>query len=172
MVKVRQMAALQESIVGRIDGVTQRLVICATAIEHFWKYRQTSPWATEAGGQLFGTIQSEFIRVESATGPYRGDERSRSRYRSNPTAAQRAIDEKTGVKQFYLGEWHTHAEDHPDPSVLDEEAMRLIIAKSRLSCNALLMVIVGRSRSPNGLCAWTISANQSQHWELGLALPL
>lgn len=154
------------SLVAQLQSVAQQVLISADALTHMRRYRQCSPWAKEAGGQLFGTISSEQILVIAATGPYPRDERSRYRYRSNPAAAQRAILAQAESGLLYLGEWHTHAEDQPDASGLDGDAMRLLLAKSQLNSNALLMLIVGRKTTVDSLGLWTVAAERVEQWRL------
>ena len=101
------------SVVGHIDNIHQGLRLTPPALRHVERYRQSTIWASEAGGQLFGTIDTDLIYVTDASGPYTGDERSRYRYRSNPAAAQRAIEERHRRRLLYLGEWHTHEKITP-----------------------------------------------------------
>jgi integrative and conjugative element protein (TIGR02256 family) len=162
----RRRARTSHGVLGRLEGVDQRVEIGTGALTHVRRFRQTSPLATEAGGQLFGTITPELILVTRATGPYPHDERSRYRYRSDPTAAQRAIQQQSQAGLLYIGEWHTHAEDCPDASGLDDDAMRLILQRSRLNSNALLMLIVGRRASVDGLGLWTVAAERVHSWTL------
>ena len=67
------------NVFGRLQAVEQRVELGADALTHMRGYRQTSLRATEAGGQLFGTIEPDLIQVSRATGPYPADERSRYR---------------------------------------------------------------------------------------------
>lgn len=154
------------SIVGHIDDSHQALSITRPVLQHVGRHRQSKPWATEAGGQLFGTIDNAQICVIEASGPYAGDERSRYRYRSNPAAAQRAIEERHRRGLLYLGEWHTHAEDYPSASSLDDDAMRRLITSSQLNSSALLMMIVGRARDAAGLAVWNVSSSTARQWNL------
>ncbi len=154
------------SVLGHLDDVHQALSITRPALQHLGRHRQSTPWATEAGGQLFGTINAAQVCVVEASGPYAGDERSRYRYRSNPTAAQRAIEDRHGRGLLYLGEWHTHAEDHPSASSLDDDAMRRLITSSQLNSNSLLMMIVGRARNAAGLAVWSVSSSGARQWNL------
>lgn len=156
----------KRSIIGHLDGMHQALSITRPALQHLVRHRQLTPWATEAGGQLFGTINAAQVCVTEASGPYGGDERSRYRYRSNPTAAQRAIEDHHRRGLLYLGEWHTHAEDHPNASSLDDDAMRRLINSSQLNSNALLMMIVGRARGASGLAMWSVSRDAARQWNL------
>lgn len=154
------------SVFGQLEAVEQRVELSADAMIHMRGYRQMSVRATEAGGQLFGTITPQLIRVSKATGPYPADERSRYRYRSNPASAQRAVQKQFQAGLLYLGEWHTHAEDHPDASSLDDEAMRLLLKRSQLNSNALLMLIVGRKTTIDSIALWTIAPNRIYQWAL------
>ncbi len=156
------------SIVGHLNDTSQALSIAIPALQHVSRHRQFPPWATEAGGQLFGTLNAAQICVTEASGPYAGDERSKYRYRSNPAAAQRAIEDRHKRGLLYLGEWHTHAEDEPSASGLDDDAMRRLIASSQLNSNALLMMIVGRAPSAAGLAVWSVSSEAACRWVLSL----
>jgi integrative and conjugative element protein (TIGR02256 family) len=156
----------KHSIVGHFADTSQALSITRLALQHISRYRQSTPWATEAGGQLFGTLNAAQICVTEASGPYSGDERSRYRYRSNPAAAQRAIEERHKRGLLYLGEWHTHAEDYPGASGLDDDAMRRLIASSRLNSNALLLMILGRAQSVAGLAVWSVTSDAARRWTL------
>lgn len=151
-------AALPES--------SQRIVIASEVIAHIGRFRQRSWLSREAGGQLFGAIQTGDVIVSVATGPYKGDQRWRSSYRSNAKAAQGAIDEFSKQGLLYLGEWHTHPEDFPSASSADNDAMKRLCDASRTRVNSLLMVIQGRSddiagialysSGPDGLVRWTV----------------
>lgn len=154
------------SVVGRLDGGSQLVVLDAAALRHVQRHRQTRVASTEAGGQLFGTIELSQVCVLNASGPYAGDERTRYRYRSNPKAAQRAIDQHAARGLLYLGEWHTHAEDTPNSSSLDHDAMRKLIARSRLNSNGLLLLIVGRLVDEQGLALWSVSPQRVCDWRL------
>lgn len=156
----------KHSIVGHLEDTSQALSISLPALQHVSRHRQSTPWATEAGGQLFGTLNATQVCVTEASGPYTGDERSRFRYRSNPAAAQRAIEDRHKRGLLYLGEWHTHAEDRPSASGLDDDAMRRLIASSQLNSNALLMMIVGRARGAAGLAVWSVSSAAARRWIL------
>ncbi len=160
----------KHSIIGHLAQTSQVLSITRQALEYVSQHRQSTPWATEAGGQLFGTINAAEVCVTEASGPYAGDERSRYRYRSNPAAAQRAIEDRHNRGLLYLGEWHTHAEDYPGASGLDDDAMRRLITNSQLNSNSLLLLIVGRARSAAGLAVWSVSSDAVLQWVLSANL--
>lgn len=128
------------------------------------QHRQLNAKALEAGGQLFGTVSEEVVRVVKATGPYRKDERSRSRYRSHPGIAQQMIDTQSRVGLLYLGEWHSHAQDMPSPSPYDIAAMTTLQARSKLNTTSILLFIVGRRNVPGGICVSSFSQEGRVAW--------
>ena len=96
-------------IKGCMLEASQMLLLEPSVIKHIESHRQLVFAAKEAGGQLFGVVSEELVRVVRATGPYRGDERGRYFYRSNPVAAQNAIEKQSKSGLLYLGEWHTRS---------------------------------------------------------------
>lgn len=130
--------------IGKRPDAKQDVCVGKHALEHMLRWRQWGPVAREAGGQMFGVVSEDRVDVLVATGPYRGDERQRFHYRSNPTAAQRAIESEAARGLLYLGEWHTHAETFPSPSPSDRDAIATLHERSKLATSSLLMVIVGK----------------------------
>lgn len=164
--RVFRQPALQP-IIGQADGYIQRIRLEPDVLSHVYRHRQTSARATEAGGQLFGTVDEAFVRIVCATGPYAGDERTRYHYRSNIAAAQRAVEAQSMAGLLYLGEWHTHAEHHPSASSLDGDAMTRLMASSKLNSNSLVMLIVGRAVGFDGVALLTVSKGSTLAWALG-----
>ena len=151
---------------GTSTLVTQTIRLEPDVLEYVNKHRQLNSSSTEAGGQLFGIVSADEVRVVLATGPYRGDERGRYGYRSNSRAAQLAIEKQAKAGLLYLGEWHTHAEDRPSASGSDMDAMRRLLARSKLNVNALLMLIVGRSGELDGLDLSSVGTSKVDQWIL------
>lgn len=159
------------TLLATLPESSQRIVIKPNVIAHMARHRQLSWFSREAGGQLFGSIDASEVIVTAATGPYRGDHRWRSSYRSNAKAAQRAVDRHAKNGLFYLGEWHTHPEEHPKASTADLDAMRRLRDASETRSSALLMLIQGKidgvpglslySIGPDGLNSWTIFQDYS-----------
>jgi integrative and conjugative element protein (TIGR02256 family) len=153
-------------VVGHLNGVAQSMYIHGEALVHVTRHQQRGAWATEAGGQLFGSVSEEAVRIVAATGPYMGDERSRYRYRSNPQSAQAAISRSAKVGLLYLGEWHTHAEDEPELSGSDEDAITTLRARSKLNASAVVLLIVGRAEPPRGLAVYSCDGQTPVKWTL------
>jgi integrative and conjugative element protein (TIGR02256 family) len=155
-----------EEVSATLEDTNQSIRVERAALVHVYKYRQLSAKKLEAGGQIFGSVEGNIVRVTTATGPYPGDERSRYGYRSNPRNAQNEIASQAAAGHLYLGEWHTHAEDRPVPSGLDYDAMRRLVERSDLNTNMLLMLIVGRIANWSGLALLSISRSDARHWRL------
>ncbi len=58
----------------------------------------------------------------------------------------------------YIGDWHTHPEELPTPSSTDMRKALEIFNESQHELNAMLMVIVGRERFPDGLFVGAVTA--------------
>lgn len=101
-----------------------RLQIGPAALATMRQYIQDDGAKTEAGGVLLGRhlLENGDIIVDRATPPLPGDRRSRFWFyrsrRRHQAAIDRAWRESAGTCT-YLGEWHTHPQDHPEPSCID-----------------------------------------------------
>ena len=154
------------SVVCNLPNINQNIKLDESVLSHVQRHRQIFPWTTEAGGQLFGKIEGNQVRVSCASGPYEGDERSRYHYRSSKISAQKVINLKSDEGLLYLGEWHTHAEDRPRASQMDGDAMQKLMQRSRLNCNFLLLVIVGRESGLSGVSVYTFNGGDIRQWNL------
>jgi integrative and conjugative element protein (TIGR02256 family) len=112
------------------------------------KYRQFQQDSLEAGGILLGRYlrNSDDVVVDRITTPIPADQRSRLRFYRSSDAHQGLIDEawhdSTGTCN-YLGEWHTHAESNPFPSIIDFLDWGKRFLFDRIDSNRLYFVIVG-----------------------------
>lgn len=159
------------ALIWRCADYSQRLRIDPGVLAHLSRYQQTNTTDTESGGQLFGMVTKHEVRLVQATGPYPRDDRGRYRYRSDEGSAQRAIAEQAMAGLRYLGEWHTHAEDLPEPSGDDIAAMTELVRNSRLSTSAVLLLIVGREEPPGGMRILSFGRQRRIDWFCGEAPP-
>ena len=123
---------------------------------------------SEAGGQLFGTVEGQCIKVKLVTGPRRSDRRGRFFFIANRLAERWEIRtlHKSGL--HYFGDWHTHLQAIPAPSGTDVASMADLFARSKHELNAFLMVIVGTAKLPSGL---HVSLHETNTWsKLGPAI--
>lgn len=117
-----------------------------SVLEVFERHIQRVDLEIEAGGLLLGTIHGSNILVTEATIPTVWDKRFRYFFERMPfghrsIALLRWQDSRGTVR--YIGEWHTHPEDHPKPSGLDRDEWNKL-SKQRKDNRPLLAVIVGR----------------------------
>lgn len=106
-------------------------------------YTQSWPWNREAGGQMFGRIDGYCLTVEEATGPRRSDLRTRHSFEIDTIAAATEIKERQAKDLTYLGDWHTHPEDHAKPSDQDRKNAGKLM-KGAPQNPFLVLVIVGK----------------------------
>lgn len=95
-----------------------------TPLNEMLGYRQDTAEKLEAGGVLMGrhVLSTADIIVDAITTPLTGDVRSRHRFARSAEPHQAVIDAmwaKSKKTCTYLGEWHTHPEPKPRPSMID-----------------------------------------------------
>lgn len=117
-----------------------------SSLETFNQYVQVRDVDCEAGGLLLGSVHGTHVLIEQATVPTVWDKRFRYLFERMPfgheaIALARWTDSQGIIR--YLGEWHTHPEDHPHPSSLDRSEWNRLSAKRR-DKRPMLAVIVGR----------------------------
>lgn len=116
------------------------------SLEVFSAHTQSSVSTPEAGGLLLGTVHGQSMLIIYATMPTPLDRQWRTQFERMPLGhsaiAKRRWEASNGTVR-YLGEWHTHPEDYPNPSVTDLVEWRALAVK-RLDERPVLAVIVGR----------------------------
>lgn len=132
-----------------------RLGVADAALDVMLSYRQQRPTDTEAGGVLIGRFirDSDDVIVDIATQPMPGDRRRRTSFYRSKRAHQEAINEAwrtSNGTHTYLGEWHTHPEPNPSPSMTDLQDWRKRIQRDTFHGDTLHFLIVGQ----NEVGAW------------------
>lgn len=115
-------------------------------LDTFLQYIQASSLDCEAGGVLLGSVHGNHIVIENATVPTVWDNRFRYLFERMPFGHETIALARWTVSQGtirYLGEWHTHPEDHPIPSALDKSEWNRLSSRRR-DKRSMLAVIVGR----------------------------
>ncbi|AJD92892.1 UBA/THIF-type NAD/FAD binding protein [Jeotgalibacillus malaysiensis] len=136
---------MKEMIFPLPDG--RKLLIRPEALEKMRKYRQLQKKDTEAGGILIGRIlfeSNDFI-IDNVSEPMFSDIRKRAYFKRKPAAHQAYFDTEWAASDgrcFYLGEWHTHPETIPHPSIVDMTDWNRIMNLS-FESDYLFFVIVG-----------------------------
>lgn len=112
----------------------------------FFGHIQVNDSDCEAGGLLLGSVHGTHLLIEQATVPTARDRRFRYIFERMPFGHETIALTRWTASQGtirYLGEWHTHPEDQPNPSNLDRSEWNRLSAE-RLDKRAMLAVIVGR----------------------------
>ena len=121
----------------------------AQALDALHQLRQVDDRAQEAGGVLLGRliVNTEDVVVDEITKPGPDDIRGRYQFKRSSNSAQPRVvsawRESTGTK-IYLGDWHSHPEDHPSPSFVDRRDWNRVVKRAVYEQAFLLFAIVGR----------------------------
>lgn len=115
-------------------------------LDVFRRHVQAGPADLEAGGLLLGYVRGSHLEIVEATVPTKFDRRFRAFFERmkdmhEQIAQKRWIDSDGLVR--YIGEWHTHPQEHPMPSGTDLTEWRKLAVK-RKDKRPLLGLIVGR----------------------------
>lgn len=124
------------------------LKISRHAYDRMATYIQTNEKDEEGGGVILGRfiIDSKNIIIDDVTLPMLGDKKSRFSFFRSAKPHQRVIDnkwEKSNGTCHYLGEWHTHPEEYPTPSVRDWEGWNKQLKDDKFTSRYLYFVILG-----------------------------
>lgn len=126
-------------------------------------HRQLRTADTEAGGVLLGRLirDSHDVVIDVASPPSPEDRRSRFSFFRARKPAQVVVERawrESGQVVNYLGEWHTHPEDDPNPSCIDRRDWKKIVARASFEQDFLLFVIVGRVQ----IRVWEVSRERPE----------
>jgi integrative and conjugative element protein (TIGR02256 family) len=101
------------------------ILVEADLLARLAKYRQRALTAPESGGLLLGYRRGMHLHVIAATEPGPDDRSSRVSFRRSERGHRDkalAMWRESRGHIDYLGEWHTHPEQHPTPSGTDYRA--------------------------------------------------
>lgn len=127
------------------------LVLTDEAVSHFMSHRQLRLWSREAGGQLFATFDGPTVTIREVTGPRKTDRRGRTRYLPDRAAENLEITRMYSRGLHFVGDWHTHPQDNPEPSGLDLESLAECVRESEHQLRGFFLIVVGRRLPPDGL---------------------
>lgn len=122
-----------ETIFARIDNS-----VLAVMEEHI----QADLATPESGGILIGEYRGPHLNVVKITTPSQGDLQSRFRFfRKSKSHQIIALQnwKASSSTQTFVGDWHTHAEKHPSPSIIDLNDWR-----KKLPNRIMILVIQGQ----------------------------
>lgn len=120
------------------------VVISVDVTNTLLSYRQLSDSSKESAGVLIGERRGVHIIIKTLSEPTRWDIRSRFMVDRVSKHHQQAVDnafKKSNGEWHYLGEWHTHPEDAPKPSMTDYTSWH----KNLKSSEPFILIIAGRT---------------------------
>ena len=101
---------------------------------------------------MFAKFNLPKIIVKEATLPHELDNRSRYGFFPCKEVQQKIILKRFSSGLHFIGEWHTHPEEFPNPSSIDIFSMSDSFNKSKHELNYFVMVIVGSNAGDISLC--------------------
>jgi len=131
-----------------------------SVLEDFQSHIQNLPSDHEAGGLLLGTVHGAHMIITEVTVPTLKDKQCRYFFERMPFGHKAIAESRWRASAGtirYLGEWHTHPQDHPTPSGLDRTEWALLAGK-RADGRPLLAIVVGRQ----GLHVEIVSPNENR----------
>ena len=97
----------------------------------------------EAGGILLGYVARDYVEITDATTPNRFDLRNFFSFVRAKIPAQLRIDKawkKSSGTKVYLGEWHTHSEVYPTPSLEDRQMISKTFQETQMEIDFLYLI--------------------------------
>jgi integrative and conjugative element protein (TIGR02256 family) len=125
---------------------TINIKITRTALDVIEGHKQIKRKAKESGGILLGQVIGNEVFILKVSTPNIFDKASRHSFDCNKDAAQVIINYEfmnSGQKTIYIGEWHTHPENHPTPSRVDNKMIVQQYFKNRINEPFLILLIQG-----------------------------
>ena len=121
------------------------VVIMPAVVNQLLAHRQLHWYSEEAAGVLIGERRGSHLVIQEISEPGEGDIRRRNSVDRCGSHHQAAVDDafvrSWGTLQ-YLGEWHTHPEDEPSPSIKDFSSW----GRYLLDSEQMVVIIVGRKK--------------------------
>lgn len=129
------------------DRITIRIPFLI--IDKFLEFKQDTHEKPESGGCLIGYYLDEYSFVlTDITVPTKYDHSSRFNFTRSKMSIQDTLStlfiESFG-KKIYLGEWHTHPQNLPIPSTLDNLSIIKQAKFNQLNSDTIFMIIIGNT---------------------------
>ena len=109
------------------------------------KWIQTDIKSPESGGFIVGYKHSETgnITLENISHPYPLDMRSRICFNIIDSKHKSYLYKAEERKSYYMGVWHTHPQDVPEPSDVDWNDWYGTLKFDRTACEYVFFIIAG-----------------------------
>ena len=136
----------------------RKIELSAKIKNHIRNIQKEFNFKKETGGILIGKLDeaSDYL-ITDMSFPYPSDRQSRFRFSRKSTGHQEFMDElweESEHTKAYLGEWHTHDQDTPAPSLTDKRTWKRI-SKNDNNFDQCFFLIIGR----RCYTIWTVLGN-------------
>lgn len=126
-----------------------RLIVTDNVLRVFKKYEQKKR-ANEAGGILLGYVYRDRTEIMKVTTPSKLDSFGNNFFIRSRITGQAEInnawDKSNGIL-IYLGEWHTHSQLNPKPSIVDMKMILKSLMETKMEIDLLYLIIVGQNNT-------------------------
>lgn len=127
-----------------------KLVLEDNALNEIYKYEPEN-YLHENGGILLGKFNNEenIYVITNVSSTNLKDKKGKNFFIRNKKQAQSIINEiwrQSKGEINYLGEWHTHRENHPSPSFIDKQLVKQMINNKNVEIKNVFMVILGKRK--------------------------
>lgn len=122
---------MQSELIWHIPTTDSKILVEMSVVSTIDKHKQNTSAKPESGGILLGYRRGEHLHIVRATTPQKGDVATRYSFiRKDPIHQRVALIEWQGSGQIldYVGDWHTHPECEPSPSIIDFKGWGKLIA--------------------------------------------
>lgn len=135
---------------SELEGLN--ITFSAAAVQIMGRYQQ-KPGMNEAGGMLFGSFDSSNVIVRCASIPSPKDFRTRTRFKPNLKEANKTILKMHDLNLHYLGDWHTHSERKPVPSIDDSQSIQRAFNQDVHNLRFIVLFILSNQAPKLSYCA-------------------
>ena len=118
-------------------------------LEQFYRFEQKKE-CNESGGILLGYVTKECEYIRQITTPNKYDYSESRIFIRKKEPAQKRINKYWKISKeslIYLGEWHTHCEINPKPSLHDINMIQSTLLITNMEIDFLYLIIVGMNNT-------------------------
>ena len=126
----------------------RKVMIDKEIVEKLNSIQRSYDFHKEIGGIIIGIFDTKgmCLRITDLSFPHAHDNSSRFRFVRHSDGHQKFMDEvweQSNHIKSYLGEWHTHDQDFPVPSLVDKQTWKRI-SKRDNNFDQSVFIIIGR----------------------------
>ena len=124
----------------------RKLYISDEVMHFFKKLIFTHDFSIETGGIVVGEMKPlhDAILITEVSNSFQSDDKGRFHFNRKPNGHQEYMDmlwKESGYKKMYLGEWHTHNQKDPIPSIIDIENWKKIEDRNNVAPEMYFIII-------------------------------